>query len=359
VTQRPLLLHVFPTFAVGGAQARFADIANHFGDAARHIVVALDGRTGAREKLSPGLDVRITAPPQGVSTPRAIRYAYGALRRTRPDVLVTSNWGAIDWAIARLPTGIRHVHTEDGFGPEEQDRQLPRRVFTRRAVLRFSDVVLPSRTLLDIASNQWRLNPTKLQFIPNGIDTARFAAAAPAELPPGHGAVIGTIAALRPEKNIGRLLQAFAQLRTNHPARLVIVGDGPQRTELEALAASLHVDDTVHFAGHSATPERYLAAFDIFALSSDTEQMPLSLLEAMAAGLPVAATDVGDVRNMVATENRPFVVPRDTAALAGALLALTGNGMRAREIGARNAAEAGARFSQARMFEAFGRLLGI
>jgi glycosyltransferase involved in cell wall biosynthesis len=351
------LLHVFPTFAVGGAQTRFAAIANHFGPAASHVIVPLDGRTECREKLSPDLDVRFAPPPPGLSTLAAIRHARAFLAESRPDMLITSNWGSMDWAIARLATGLPHLHTEDGFGPLEQDRQLPRRVLTRRCVLRFSQVVLPSRTLLSIATDIWRLPPSRLHYIPNGIDTVRFAGAAPAVLPPSEGAVIGTIAALRPEKNLTRLLHAFALL--DRPVRLVIVGDGPQRNELETLAASLGIADRVLFAGHSAAPETWLAAFDIFALPSDTEQMPLSLLEAMAASLPVAATDVGDVRGMVAAENLPYVVPRDTAALSAALRALLAAPDLARDIGRANAATAQQRFSQERMFAAFGLLMGI
>ena len=353
------LLHVFPTFAVGGAQSRFAAIANHFGGAARHIIVPLDGRTDAREKLRPGLDVRFSPPPPGLSTTASIRYARVFMRAQKPDLLVTSNWGSMDWAMARLGTGLAHLHTEDGFGPEEQDRQLPRRVLTRRFVLRYSQVVVPSQTLWRIATDTWRLPAARLHFIPNGIDTARFATAAPAELPPGQGKVIGTIAALRPEKNIARLLHAFAGLSASHPARLVIVGDGAERGALETLAESLGIGANTWFAGHSATPERILAACDIFALSSDTEQMPLSVLEAMAAGLPIAATDVGDVRYMVAAENAPFVVTRDAAALAGALRALVQDAGAAAAAGQANQAVVNARFTQARMFAAFGALLGL
>jgi glycosyltransferase involved in cell wall biosynthesis len=87
--------------------------------------------------------------------------------------------------------------------------------------------------------------------------------------------------------------------------------------------------------------------------------MPLSLLEAMAASLPVAATDVGDVRGMVAAENLPYVVPRDTAALSAALRALLAAPDLARDIGRANAATAQQRFSQERMFAAFGLLMGI
>jgi glycosyltransferase involved in cell wall biosynthesis len=281
------------------------------------------------------------------------------LRRVSADLLITSNWGAMDWAAAAGLSRLPHIHTEDGFGPDEQTRQLTRRVLTRRIVLHRSQLVLPSRTLMQLAAHTWRLPARRLVYIPNGIDTARLATAIPAELPPGGGAIIGTVAVLRPEKNIGRLVRAFARLRAHKAARLVIVGDGPERAGLEALANSLGIADAVLFTGHRTDAERWLAAFDLFVLASDTEQMPLSLLEAMAAGLPAASTDVGDVRAMLAPENGPFVVPRDDAALADAMLALLADSARARSIGAANAARAAREFDQARMFAAWRRILGL
>src|SRR3984885_1515032 len=301
----PTLLHVFPTFAVGGAQARFAAIANHVGLAVRHIVVSLDGRLNAREKLNPSLDVTFADAGEGAGHFGEFRRARRFLAGVKADLLITSNWGSMDWAAARLLTGMRHVHTSDGFGPEEQDAQLPRRVWARRLLLRRGLLVVPSRTLLHLATDVWRLPAAGVRYIPNGIDVVRFAGATPATLPPGEGPVIGTIAALRQEKNLGRLLRAFAIARgAAGPARMVLVGDGEARGELEALADQLGIRDVVYFAGHSTAPETWLAACDIFALSSDTEQMPLSLLEAMATGLPAVCTDVGDVRAMRSEERR-------------------------------------------------------
>ncbi len=97
--------------------------------------------------------------------------------------------------------------------------------------------------------------------------------------------------------------------------------------------------------------------FDIFALSSDTEQMPLSVLEAMASGLAVAATDVGDVGAMLSRENAAFVVPPEDAALATALRVLLTEPGRAREIGAANQAKAARDYDQRTMFAAYEALL--
>jgi glycosyltransferase involved in cell wall biosynthesis len=350
----PTLLHVFPTFAVGGAQARFAAIANHIGPAARHIVVSLDGRLNAREKLDPSLDVTFADPGDRSGHFGEFRRARRFLASAKADLLITSNWGSMDWAAARLLTGVRHVHTSDGFGPDEQNTQLPRRVWARRLLLRGSLLVVPSRTLLRMATDIWRLPTSRVRYIPNGIDTARFAGATPAILPPGDGPVVGTIAALRQEKNLARLIRTFATARAAYgPARLVIVGDGESRGELESLADSLGIRAAVHFAGHSTTPETWLAACDIFALPSDTEQMPLSLLEAMAAGLPAVCTDVGDVRAMLSPENAPFVVARDDTEFAGALMALLNDPTARRHIGDANRARAATDFNHADMFAAW------
>ncbi len=350
----PLLLHVFSTFAVGGPQMRFAAIANHCGAGLRHEVVAMDGDVTAAGRLHPGL----AAGFPGVvvrkgDTPGNLRRFAAALRALRPDMLVTYNWGSIEWAMANALLRVPHVHIEDGFGPEERARQLPRRVLTRRLLLRRARVVLPSRTLLAIATDIWRL--PRLSYIPNGIDLTRFAPGPAAGPPPWprDRPVIGTVAALRPEKNLSRLLDAVAALPD---ARLVIVGDGPQRGALTAHAAALGIADRVHFTGALADPAGAYRHFDVFALSSDTEQMPLSVLEAMGSGLAVAATDVGDVRAMLAEANRPFVVAQESGALATSLAALLADpGLRA-TLGAANRARAERDFDEAAMVRAYAAL---
>lgn len=358
VTPAGRFVWVFPGFGVGGAQTRFCALANHLGPDIGHCVLSLNNDLACAEKLAPDLDV-IMLPSghhAGHMVP-AILHARRTLRALQPRMVITSNWGAIEWAIGAALAGLPRLHTEDGFGPEERQRQIPRRVLTRRLALRRTEVMLPSSALERIARTQWRLPPARLHYIPNGIDLARFAAAPPMPAPPGEGPVIGTIAALRPEKNIARLIRAVAALRDTRPARLIVVGDGPERPALMALASQLGLTSSTLFAGHCTEPERWLATFDIFALPSDTEQMPLSLLEAMAAGLPTICTDVGDVRDMLSPENTPFVTPPEDAGFAVALAALLAGDTA--QIGAANRARATALFGQDAMFIAWRRLLGL
>jgi hypothetical protein len=160
----PTLLHVFSTFAVGGPQVRFATLANHLQQRFRHLVIAMDGRYDCRERLDPTLSIELPNPRirkghtlSNVWTFRRV------LRSTRPDLLVTYNWGAIEWAIANWPRMVRHVHIEDGFGPEEAHGQMRRRIWTRRIALHRSTVVVPSRTLEAIAREIWHLAPGRVR----------------------------------------------------------------------------------------------------------------------------------------------------------------------------------------------------
>ncbi|MDR3522816.1 MAG: glycosyltransferase [Acetobacteraceae bacterium] len=353
--RKPRILSVFPGFVIGGAQVRFAAIVNHFGVEWQHVIVSLNGRLDCRERLVPGLDVSFADPGLIKGDTRGnLARIRRFLRETAPDVLITHNWGSMDWAMANaLFPLVRHVHIEDGFGPEERSRQLPRRAWTRRIVLRRSHVVLPSQTLLTIARDIWKLPERRLTYIPNGIDPDRFT---PAARIPTDAPIIGTVAALRPEKNIARLLHAFHLLRQTDSARLLIVGDGAQRGELQALAAKLGIADDVEFTGHQPDPLAQLQRFDIFALSSDTEQMPISVLEAMAMQLPVAATDVGDVRAMLAAENRGSVVPLSAEALAAALRDLVQIPAQRHQIGMANRSKIEADYTQTMMFAAYQKL---
>jgi glycosyltransferase involved in cell wall biosynthesis len=354
------LLHVFSTFAVGGPQVRFATQANHFGSRFRHLIVAMDEQYDCRSLIDPAVAVEFPDPPiRKGHTLTNIRTFRQTLRELQPDLLVTYNWGSIEWAMANWPRLARHIHIEDGFGPDEAQRQLRRRVWTRRIVLAQSTVIVPSLTLETIATRRWRLNPRDVRYIPNGIDCARFSGPHDAALAtrwPGSGPVIGTVAALRGEKNLARLLRAFHRTSTRHACRLVIVGDGPERTALQALAVEMGIGPRVVFAGHVASPETLYRAFDVFALSSDTEQMPYTIIEAMAAGLPIAATDVGDIRRMVAAENLPFVVPPYDETLGEALGKLLMNAESRRSIGAANREKAQREYDEDKMFAAYGAL---
>ncbi len=360
------LLHVFSTLNVGGPQVRFATIANKLGGGFRHLLFAMDHGYEATKLLAPDAlcEIHDIAYRKG----RAARSFFTfrrALNTLRPDVLVTYNWGAIEWALANFGRACPHIHIVDGFGPEEADRQLPRRVQFRRLVLRRNTTVMvPSHTLEDIVTGVWRLDPAAVTYIPNGIDYARFSIPRDEALARRYGidpdmTVIGTVAALRPEKNLERLLLAFRAMPESDKLRLIIVGDGPERAPLEASAAQHGLSDGVIFTGYQADPAAILSLFDIFTLSSDTEQMPISVLEAMAAGLPIAGVDVGDVRHIVAPGNKPQIVARDAERLGQVLSEFAADPDLRHRIGAENRQHVKDVYDEATMVSAYAQLFSI
>lgn len=312
---RPRLLHVFSTFSAGGPQVRFATLANAWGDRFEHIVQASDNRFEARELLEPRVPFRIARdmpPLKGHALPATVWSIGWYLRRLKPDLLLTYNWGAVEVALANRLIGRRpHVHHEDGFGPDEAVQQNPRRArFRRLALPGARTVIVPSRNLERIARQSWGLRQTR--YIPNGVRLADFDhEPMPGALPGLHkppGTLwVGCVGGLRAEKNPRRLVRAFAAAARGLDAHLVLVGEGVERDAIKADAEHLGITARVHMPGFVAHPHTYMAWFDIYAIPSNTEQFPISQVEAMAARLPVMATDVGDVRAILPPLSQPLV----------------------------------------------------
>jgi L-malate glycosyltransferase len=360
---REHILHIFPSFGIGGMPLRMVRIINHFGKRFRHTVMALDNDFEAAAGFTDDLDVTLLpVHRRKAGLLHTVLNSALDLRRMQPDLLMTYNWWAIEWAMAnRLLAVARHIHLEAGFSKSEADSQMLRRVLFRRlALARCALIVVPSRRLEDLARRVWRLPAERVSYVPNGVDLARFCAPArdvvsgftrrPGEL------VVGTVAPLRPEKNIGRLLRVFATLDSSLSARLVVAGDGIERCALERLAHELGIADRIVFTGRVA-PESVLGTFDIFALSSDTEQMPNALLEAMAAGRAIAAVNVGDVKSIVCEDNRDFIVARDDGpAFAAAITQLLRDPEKRDSLGRSNRERVATEFSQERMFAAYAEV---
>jgi len=305
--QSKKLLHVFPNFAPGGAEIRTTKLINHFGRTFHHVIVSLSGTTTASQRIHAGIDVEYV-PCQGVSNPLVmIRKLLRIIRSVEPHLVLSYNWGAVDAVVAaRLYGRCPLIHTEDGFSTDELQNQKRRRVLYRRMALRRAfRLVAISERLHSIIVDTWRFPERQVAYIPNGIEIDHFRHAAPRE---GSGDfTIGTVANLVPVKNQGLLIDLFARLAAKIPARLLIAGDGPERSVLEHRAAATGFGHRIEFLGRLSDPRSAYERMDVFVLTSKTEQMPLSVLEAMAHGLPVVSTAVGDVPRMVSSENRPLI----------------------------------------------------
>ena len=228
--------------------------------------------------------------------------------------------------------------------PLERDRQIYRRVVTRRMVLRRAKAGVAVAHFMSLARDVWRLPPTHLHYIPNGIDHQRFT-------PDDRVFARAARDRLRGRVTTGKKYRppsaSGGSCQNTHRFNLVIAGEGPDRDRLESLSRSLALN--TKFLGNVQDPAPLYRSFAIFSLASDTEQMPLSVLEAMASGLPIAATCVGDINSMVAVENREFLTSRDDVALAKAIGGLLDDPERARSIGCANRKRVDAEFGQEAM----------
>ena len=342
----PHVVHVFPAFSTGGPEVRTCTLINALGDEFRHTVISLNGDTTGTSRLARPERIRQVAPDVALGPTSLL--AFGRqVRHLAPDLLITYGWGGTDALFAALLQRIKPtLHIEDGFLPDEAQGQKPARLVARSLAFRVAhSLIVPSRTLERIATSTWRLPAASVRFIPNGIDLARFAPATAETRAKSRGAlgipltstVVGTVAMLRPDKNHARMLRAFSTAAAGLDARIVLVGAGDCRPDLEALAQSLGCADRVVFTGAITDPAACYQAFNVFALSSDTEQMPLSVLEAMATGLPVMSTDVGDVRDMLGDEAAGVIAPLDADdAYADIMRALLTNPELRRSAGAGN-----------------------
>ena len=354
-------LHLHSSFDAGGKELRAVRLMGAFGKAVEHVIVsAVPEAMGAAAAVGKGVAVSYPADFPALSgKPLPGRLQRLALAMRGFDLVLTYNWGAMDAALAHTLFGEFHrlpplVHHEDGFNQDEATKLKPWRNWYRRiALARAAAVLVPSRRLEDIALTAWQQPRGKVHRIANGIDTAAYARKPRADaLPriikrPGE-LWLGTLAGLRPVKNLPRLVRAFAGLP--EPWQLVILGEGPEREGIAAEALRLGLAHRVHLPGFVGDPAGAIGLFDLFALSSDSEQFPIAVVEAMAAGLAIAAPAVGDVAAMVAEENRPWIVPpRDEAALARALAALAADGPRRTAIGKANQARARAEYDEAGM----------
>lgn len=355
-----VMLHVFPSFAMGGQQSRFITLAGALGQSFHHHVAALDGDFSARQPFSDDTLVdyhSLTAHKSSFISPTNVRAVLSLIDRINPDLLCTYNWGSTEAALANRFFAHRpHLHFEDGFGPDESpSHQLARRVFMRRLVLTQSITVTPSRALESLAISKWRLPRKNVRHIGNAIDVNRFMTVTRAK----NNAVksdivtIGTVGALRPEKNFSRLIRVFSKCDSHLRTRLEIIGAGPERDLLAAAKESSRAGERISLPGATSKPESVYPTFDIFVMSSDTEQAPISLMEAMAAGLPVISTDVGEIVDMVAAENKPFIIPvSDEKAFSAALSRLIDDRTLRQALGAANAQKARRDFRLEPMIEA-------
>lgn len=327
---RRRLLFLITQFDTGGAQAQVLLRMAHL-DATRYDVTLclLTSRAGylldrVRERgirvIHAGLDEQPTVY-------RKLVRMREVLEAEQPDVVTgilgwDHTYGLLAAAVAGVPLTIAELHNE-----WSAMRRVSRGLrLAQAAVLGLcADAIVGcSRTVRDSHLRAWPWIRGRAVAIPNAIDIAETPTRTIRRLPDGERPLrIGTLGRLMVQKNHARLLRAAARVVREAPAvRFVIGGDGPLRGDLERQIHELGLGDHVELIGETREPYAFLQSLDVFVLSSDWEGLPVVAMEAMACGVPVVATDVGGVAEIVDETTGVLCPPGDDSALAAAILAL-------------------------------------
>lgn len=351
------VLHVVPGLMPGGMELTMARVIRGLaGDGLRHSVVCLKGDVEIADRLPAGTEVHcLHSRPNEVRLPGRLAKL---IRRLRPDVVHARNWGAWpDVSIARLLTlpVVPLVLSFHGLGRAgyEPRRRRWASWFLARAATHLMTVSNESRRML---AERWGWLAERTEVIPNGVDTDLFR---PAErFRRGNRLVVGSVGNLRPVKNHALLVRAAAAVAANGvDIEVRIAGEGDQRASLTQLARSLGPGDRLKLPGHIADVPAFLQALDIFVLSSDSEQHPNSLNEAMACGLPCIATRVGAVAELLDEGRCGIIIAAgDEPALVMGLRDLAGDAVRRASLGAAARQRAYSEYSLTRMIEAYRQM---
>jgi glycosyltransferase involved in cell wall biosynthesis len=281
--------------------------------------------------------------------PTLLRFARWC-RRERIEVLQTCDFYA---NIFGLPgAALAGVPVRIGSRRDLNPDKSPAQIRLQRQAYRCATTVVANCAAARGILLAEGLAPASIAVIPNGVDRPRHESAGVAA---EQRTRVITVANLRPEKNHETLIAAADLLSADFPdVEFQIVGDGPRRSELEALVRSRRLDDRVSFLGHREDVGRLLSEASIFALPSRSEAFPNGAIEAMAAGLPVVASAVGGLLDLIEHGRTGLLIePGNPTALADALRQLLTNQTAAARIGEHARAHVQQRYSFERMVKAF------
>lgn len=337
-TRRLRVVHVVNSFGLGGMEKGIATCVSHSHPDFCHAIVCLTESGPAEALLPAGTPVRQVRKPPGNSLRAIVRLAR-ELRRLRPCMVHTRNWAGVDGIIAARLAGIRTVlHGEHGWDVEDLHGDSRKRRFLRRNLSGFT----AGFTCVSKHIASWLTEAVQVRCpvtqICNGVDTDLYRpgpdrAAVRQELGiPPTTLLVGHVARLVAVKNHDALFRAFEAVRNEiGDTVLVCIGDGPREAELQRLAGP-----GVRFLGNRTDVPRLLRAMDLFVLPSLNEGISNTILEGMATGLPVVATDVGGSSELVEHEATGLLVPsEDEHAFAEAMRSYLVDEARRREHGRR------------------------
>lgn len=313
------VLQMIDSLGIGGAEMIAANLAEGFMKSGMECLLCGLGDNGSLTPLLDEKKVPCTcfSAPLGLS-PRLMTGIGTLLLREKADVAITHHFRQLIHTVpGAVLTRTRVIHVEHDYHfYEKQPSLLAKLGF----LLRFAEAfVVVSDEIRDWFCSRLPAVADKCVSIANGVDTARFRrndtvrSNMRRSLSIGeHDVVVGSCARLEPIKNLRFLLYCFAgYLKIVPGAWLVIVGDGSERQSLEKHSTDLGIAGRVIFTGVRYHVEEYLSLFDVYAITSHNEGLPLSVLEAMSSGLPVVAVDVGSLARVISPETGILVAKHD------------------------------------------------
>ncbi len=361
------ILHVIDSLGIGGMERVVIDVANGLDPARfKQVVCCISRRGEAADQLRDS--VRCIDLGKGDKADRLMPLKLASvIRRERPDIVHSQSWSGVDTALAKLISpGVKLVHSEHGRNYPHWSKQPLMRRLARRGVYHIADAVFAiSAEVRDFYSGQTGFPAKRMKVIPNGIDVRRIDRANATGIREELGIapndfIFGTVARLDLTKDTITLVRAFAAValpRKDPNIKLLIVGDGEERARLEEFVSMLNLNRAVIFTGMRRDVPQLLKAMDVFALSSVSEGMPLTVLEAMAAGLPVVATEVGALPELVEEGKTGFLVPmRHAVAMADRLEEFLANRQFAKSFGEAARHKVEREFTLERMLRSYAEL---
>lgn len=366
---RPLVAHVMYRFATGGLENGIVNLINHMPpERYRHAVIALTEVTDFRCRIHRD-DVEFIAlnKPPG-QTLWQFPKLYRLFRRLRPAIVHSRNLAALEVQLPAWAAGVPvRIHGEHGRDVGDLDGSNVAYQRVRRFYKPFVSYYLAlSRDLAQYLNGIIRVPPDKMLQVYNGVDTIRFHPAPDNDrampgcpFPRAGHWLVGTVGRMQTVKDQPTLARAFVRALAIAPElrsrlRLVLIGDGPLRGECQAILAAAGVADLAWLPGERGDVPEVMRGLDSFVLPSLAEGISNTILEAMASGLPVIATDVGGNADLVAAGVSGEILPAaDPETMAQAIVHFAADPEASRAMGREGRRLAEEKFSMQAMVAAY------
>jgi len=368
---RPLVAHVMYRFDVGGLENGIVNLINHMPyDAYRHVVISLTEITDFRKRISRD-DVEFIAikKPPGHALwiyPQLFRL----FRKLRPAIVHSRNLAALEVVVPAWAAGVRvRVHSEHGREGSDLSNANNKYQFLRKVYRPFVTYYLAlSRDLENYLKRYIGISEDRLVQIYNGVDTKKFSpvnrrtaiSGSPFNDPDFW--VVGTVGRMHSVKDQATLVRAFALALSLKPhlkerMRLILIGDGPLHRQIQSLATDLGISELIWMPGERQDIPEILRGFDCFVLPSISEGISNTILEAMASGLPIIATDVGGNSELIEDQKTGVLVAvNDCQAMAQAIGVFAGAPENAKRMGLRGHKQVVEKFSIESMVNSYCKL---